>query len=113
MATLTTDRVLHYHQRQVKFNSLSFYVIDTKCLFQRDKLLYYLERCPLRGLVKNINISNTVAVSPLQIKKIRWGKLLQISQGKFSTPKHCKFSDEISELFYVVFHCQNDFKTQK
>ena len=44
---LTRDRVLHYLPRQVKFYSLSFHVIDIKRLFQRNKLLYYLERCPL------------------------------------------------------------------
>ena len=44
-AALTRDRVLHYLSRQVKFYSLSFHIIDIKRLFQRDKLLYYLERC--------------------------------------------------------------------
>ena len=43
---LTRDRVLHYLPRQVKFYSLSFHVIDINCLFQRSKLLCYLERCP-------------------------------------------------------------------
>ena len=46
------------------------------------------------GLVNNINISNKVAVSLLQVKKWRWGKLSQISQGKLSAPKYCEFSDE-------------------
>ena len=45
-AALTGDRVLHYLPRQVEFHSLSFHVIDIKRLFQRDKLLYYLKRCP-------------------------------------------------------------------
>ena len=45
-ATLTRDRVLHYLPRQVKFYSLSFHTIDIKQLFQRNKQLYYLERCP-------------------------------------------------------------------
>ena len=40
-AALTRDRVLHYLPGQVKFNSLSFHVIDIKRLFQRNKLLYY------------------------------------------------------------------------
>ena len=39
---------------------------------------------PIRGLVNNINILNMVAVSLLQVKKWRWGKLSQISQGKLS-----------------------------
>ena len=47
-----------------------------------------------RGLVNNINISNMVAVSLLPVKKLRWGKLSQISQGKLSTPKDCELSDE-------------------
>ena len=46
-AALTRDRVLHYLPRQVKFYSLSFHVMDIKHLFQRNKLLYYLERCLL------------------------------------------------------------------
>ena len=45
-AAFTRDRVLHYLPRQVKFYSLSFHVIDMKRLFQRNKLLYYIERCP-------------------------------------------------------------------
>ena len=45
-AALTRDRVLHYLLRQVKFYSLSFHVIDIEHLFQRNKLLYYFERCP-------------------------------------------------------------------
>ena len=45
-AALTRDRVLHYLSRQVKFNSRGFHVIDIKRLFQRNKLLNYLERCP-------------------------------------------------------------------
>ena len=45
-AALTRDGVLHYLPRQVKFWSLSFHVIDIKRLFQRNELLYYLERCP-------------------------------------------------------------------
>ena len=44
-AVLTRDGVLHYLSSQVKFYSLSFHVIDIKHLFQRNKLLYYLERC--------------------------------------------------------------------
>ena len=50
-AALTRDQVLHYLPRQVKFYSFSFHVIDIKRLFQRDKLLYYLERCPFTGYV--------------------------------------------------------------
>ena len=50
-----------------------------------------------RGLVNNINISNMVAESLLQVKKWRWGKLSQTSQGKLSAPKYCKFSDENCE----------------
>ena len=46
------------------------------------------------GLVNNKNISHMVAVSLLQVKKLRWGKLSQISQGKLSAPKYCKISDE-------------------
>ena len=46
-AALTRDRVLHYLPRQVKFYSLNFHVVDIRRLFQRNKLLYYLERCPL------------------------------------------------------------------
>ena len=54
-----------------------------------------------------------VAVSLLQVKKLRWGKLSQISQGKLSAPKYCEFSNENCEKLNVVFHCQNDLKTQK
>ena len=43
-STSTKDRALHYLPRQVKFYSLSFHVIEIKHLFQRNKLLYYLER---------------------------------------------------------------------
>ena len=46
-----------------------------------------------------------VAMSLLQVKKLRWGKMSQISQDKLSAPKYCKFSDENSEQLYVVFHC--------
>ena len=42
-AALTRDWVLYYLLYQVKFYSLSFHVIDIKRLFQRNKLLYYLE----------------------------------------------------------------------
>ena len=97
---LTRDRVLHYLPRQVKFYSLSFHVIDIKRLFQRNKLLYYLKRCPFTkymGKYNNINILNMVASNLLQVKKWRWGKLSQISQGKLSAPKYCEFSDENCE----------------
>ena len=40
-ATLSRDGVVHYLPRQVKFYSLSFYVIDIKRLFQLDRMLYY------------------------------------------------------------------------
>ena len=46
-AALTRYRILHYLPRQVKFYSLSFHVIDINRPFQRNKLLYYLERCLL------------------------------------------------------------------
>ena len=39
---------------------------------------------PIRWVVNNINISNMAAVSLLQVKKLRWGRLSQISPGKFS-----------------------------
>ena len=66
---MARDRVLHYLPRQVKFYSLSFHVIDIKLLFQRDKLLYYLEGCPCEGqnfeqrnvertIFRNFKISN-------------------------------------------------------
>ena len=48
-AALTRDGVLHYFPGQVKFYSLSFHVIDIKHLFQRNKLLYYLEGCRCEG----------------------------------------------------------------
>ena len=54
-----------------------------------------------------------VAVSLLQVKKWRWGKLSQFSLGKFSAPKYFEFSNENCELSYVVFHGQNDLKIQK
>ena len=54
-----------------------------------------------------------VAVSLLQVKKLSWGKLSQISQGKSSDPKYCEFSDENCEELSVVFHCQNDLKPQR
>ena len=50
-AALIRDRVLHYLPRQVKFYSLSFRVIDIERLFQRNKLLYYLERYPFTEYV--------------------------------------------------------------
>ena len=50
-AVLTRDRVLHYLPRQVKFYFLSFHVIDIKRLFQCNKLLYYLEKCPFTEYV--------------------------------------------------------------
>ena len=50
-AAVTRDQVLHYLPLQVKFYSLSFYVIDIKRLFQRNKLLYYLEMCPFTEYV--------------------------------------------------------------
>ena len=36
-----------------------------------------------------------VAVSLLQVKKWRWGKLSQIPQGKLSALKYCEFSEKI------------------
>ena len=51
----------------------------------------------IRGLVNNINISNIVAVSLLQVKKLRWGKLSQISQGKLSPSRYREFSDKNCE----------------
>ena len=50
-AALIRNRVLNYLPRQVKLYSLSFHVIDIKPLFQRNKLLYYLERCPFTEYV--------------------------------------------------------------
>ena len=50
-AVLTRDRVLHYLSRQVKFYSLSFHLIDIKRHFKRNKLLYYLDRCPFTEYV--------------------------------------------------------------
>ena len=44
-----------------------------------------------------MNILNMVAVSLLQVKKWRRGKLSQILQGKFSALKYCEFSDENCE----------------
>ena len=38
-----------------------------------------------------------VAVNLLQVKKLRWGKLSQISQGKFSAPKYYELSEENCE----------------
>ena len=38
-----------------------------------------------------------MAVSVLQVKKWRWGKLSQISQGKLSASKYYEFSDENCE----------------
>ena len=42
----------------------------------------------MRGLVNNINILNMAAVSLFQVKKLRWGKLSQILQGKLSALKY-------------------------
>ena len=42
---------IHYLSRQVKFYSLSFHMIGIKRLFQRNKLLCYLERCPFTEYV--------------------------------------------------------------
>ena len=50
-AALTRDRVLYYLPGQVKFYFLSFYVINIKRLFQRNKLLYYLEQYPFTEYV--------------------------------------------------------------
>ena len=55
-ATLTRDQVLHYLSRQVKFYSVILHVIDIKRLFQRNKLLYYLERCPFTEYVGYLTI---------------------------------------------------------
>ena len=52
-----------------------------------------------------------VAVSLVQVKKLCWGKLSQLSASKY-----CEFSDgnfEDETLLYVAFHCQNDLKTKK
>ena len=38
-----------------------------------------------------------MALSLLQVKKLRWGKLSQISQVKLSDTKYCEFSDENCE----------------
>ena len=38
-----------------------------------------------------------VAVSLLQVRKRRWGKLFQISQDKLSAAKYCEFSDKNDE----------------
>ena len=51
-----------------------------------------------------------VAVSLLQVKKWRRGKLSQISRGKLSALKYREFSDENCESLYLVFHFQNDLK---
>ena len=56
-AALTRDRVSYYLSCQVKFYSLSFYVIDIKRLFQHNKLLYYLERCPITEYMGELTIS--------------------------------------------------------
>ena len=37
----------------------------------------------MRGLVNDINMSNVVAVSLLQVKKWRWGKLSQMGDIAF------------------------------
>ena len=50
-AALTRDLVLRYLPRQVKIYSLIFHVIDFKRLFQRNKLLYYVGRCPFTEYV--------------------------------------------------------------
>ena len=78
-AALTRDRVLHYLPSQVKFYSLRFHVIDITRLFQRNKLLYYLERFPyqIRGLVNNM-----VAVSLLQVKKMTLGQVVPNFTGQ-------------------------------
>ena len=58
---LTRDKVLHYLPRRVKFYFLSFHVIDIKRLFQRNKLLYYLEGCPCEGQnFEQRNIERTI-----------------------------------------------------
>ena len=62
-----------------KFYLLNFHVIDIKHLFQCNRLLYYFKEC---FLPNNINISNMVVILLLQMKKWRWGRLSQISQGK-------------------------------
>ena len=60
----------------------------------------------------NINILNMVAVSLLQVKKWRWGKLSQISQGKSQLQNIANLQMKVLSN-YVVFYCQNDFTTQK
>ena len=62
---------------------------STKLLSEYKVSFYQISR-----LIKNINTSNMVAVSLLQVKKWRWGRLSQISQGKLSAPKYYEFSDE-------------------
>ena len=93
-AVLTRDQVLHYLPRHIKFYSLSFHVTDIKRLFQRAFLSVFYRIC---GLVNGINLSNMVAVSLLQVKKWRWGKLSQILQGKLSALKYCKYLDKNCE----------------
>ena len=51
-----------------------------------------------------------VAVSLLQVKKLCWGKLSQISQGQLRNIANFQMKI-LSD--YVVIYCQNDLKTQK
>ena len=50
-AALTRDQVLHYLRHQVKIYSLSFHVLHIKRLFQRNEMLYYLQRIPFTEYV--------------------------------------------------------------
>ena len=63
--------------------------LSPRLVFLRGMFFYRI-----RGLVKNMNVSNMVIMSLLQVKKWYWGKLSQTSQGKLSASKYCEFSDE-------------------
>ena len=64
---------------QLPWLEIEFYIF-----FHGKKILltrfFYLTR----GLVNNINISNMAGIILLQTKQWRWGRLSQISRGKFS-----------------------------
>ena len=100
LAALIRDRVLHYIPRQVEFYSLSIHVIDIKRPFQRNKLLYYLERCSFTeyvGLSTQHKYLKHGGREPVTNKKLHWGKLSEISQNKLSAPKCFEISDENCE----------------
>ena len=82
-AASTRDRVLHYIPRQVKLYSLIFHIIDIKRLFHHNKLIsswkMFLTEYVGTWASQQHKYLELLAVSLLQVRKWRWGKLSLIS----------------------------------